>query len=185
MAASNVGSPAPSLYEITEMENVDLVGIIERIDEANYEMLLSQSSGLTAFRVADRARIEAYLNRAESLFTWIIGQPEVDSPQTHPILYPISYLSNKMDGPDGKAIIHDPENKGLRDCVRMMRVWMAEMSRSASRRMPNGISKPDQDRFTSHLDKIRKYLTDYIDATQPVDLPETNPSSALSGQGHA
>lgn len=170
-------------YAITEMENSDLAGLVEKIDEAIYETLLSQSSGLTSWREADRRRIDSYLTRAERYFNWMISEPETDSPQTHPLVYPIEYLSNRTETPDGKALVQAPENKGLRDCVRLMRVWMAEMSRSASRRAPNGLSVPDQERFNSHLTKIRSYLANYIDETLPVDLPESNPSSPLTGQG--
>lgn len=171
-------------YNITEMENSDLAGLIEKIDEAIYETLLSQSSGLTDWRQADRTRINSYLTRAERYFNWVISEPETDSPQTHPLSYPIEYLSNREETPDGKPLIQSPENKGLRDCVRLMRVWMAEMSKSASRRMPNGMAVPDQERFNSHLTKIRSFLANYIDETQPVDLPESNPSSPLTGQGY-
>jgi hypothetical protein len=170
-------------YAITEMENSDLAGLIEKIDEGIFETLLSQSSGLTAFREADRARIDSYLTRAERYFNWMISEPETDSPQTHPMRYPIQYLSNSEQGPDGLPVIQSPENKGLRDVVRLMRVWMAEMSKSASRRSPNGLTAPDQARFVSHLAKIRSFLTNYIDDTQPMDLPESNPSSPLTGQG--
>jgi len=170
-------------YTITEMENSDLAGLIEKIDEAIYEGLLSQSSGLTDFREADRARLTSYLDRAERYFQWMVSEPETDSPQTHPMMYPIDYLSNRSETPDGKTLVQSPENKGLRDCLRLMRVWMAEMAKSASRRAPNGLSEPDQGRFTSHLTKIRSFLTNYIDDTQPVDLPESNPSSPLTGQG--
>jgi hypothetical protein len=123
-------------YTIIAMENSDLAGLIEKIDESIFELLCSQSSGLTAWRRADRERVEAYLTRCESYFNWMISEPETDSPQTHPMMYPIEYLSNNEETPDGKPLIQAPENKGLRDCVRLMRVWMAEMSKSASRRMP-------------------------------------------------
>ncbi len=170
-------------YSITEMENSDLAGLIEKIDEAIYETLLSQSSGLTQWRTADRERITSYLDRCERYFNWMISEPETDSPQTHPMVYPIEYLSNRAETPDGKRLVQAPENKGLRDCVRLMRVWMAEMSKSGSRRSPNGLAEPDQGRFGSHLTKIRSFLTNYIDETLPVDLPESNPSSPLTGQG--
>jgi hypothetical protein len=171
-------------YTITEMENSDLAGLIEKIDEGIFELLLSQSSGLTQWRDADRIRTTAYLNRAESYFNWMTSEPETDSPQTHPMKYPIEYLSNRDETPDGQPLIQSPENKGLRDCVRLMRVWMAEMSKSSSRRMPNGMADHDKERFTSHLAKIRSFLTNYVDDTLPVDLPESNPSSPLTGQGY-
>lgn len=170
-------------YTITSMENADLAGLIEKIDEALFETLLSQSSGLTNWRTADRTRIDSYLARCERYFEWMISEPETDSPQTHPMKYPIEYLSNREEGPDGLPLVQNPENKGLRHCVRLMRVWMAEMAKSASRRMPNGLALPDQERFNAHLTKIRSYLTGYIDETQPLDLPESNPSSPMTGQG--
>jgi hypothetical protein len=170
-------------YEIKQMENSDLAGLVEKIDESIFELLLAQSSGLTAWREADRTRVTAYLDRVERYFNWVISEPETDSPQTHPMMYPIEYLSNAETTPDGKPLIQTPENKGLRDCIRLMRVWMAEMSKSASRRAPNGIIGPDQARFKAHLTKIRSFLTGYIDETLPVDLPESNPSSPMSGQG--
>jgi len=149
-----------------------------------YEVKSVLTSGLTKFREADRNRVNVYLTRVESYFTWVVSQPETDSPQTHPLVYPVRYLSNQETGPDDQPIIQDPENKGLRAVVRLMRVWMAEMAKSSSRRMPNGLSEPDQTRFKDHLTKIRSFLADYIDNVQPVDLPESNPSSPLTGQGY-
>ena len=164
-------------YSVRSMCNRDLAGLVERIDEVIYEISRSQSEGLLDLRVADRNRIDSYNNRLERYVEWVVSEPEVDAPESHPSQVNITYISETEDD--------DAENKALRDLIRMYRVLMQEMSLSASNRMPNGISSHDKGRFDQHLAKIRSFLTAYVDQTQPVDMPESQPSSAQTDHGFA
>jgi len=163
-------------YSVTSMCNRDLAGLVERIDEVIYEVSKSQSEGLLDIRVADRSRLDQYNARLERYVNWIVSEPQVDAPETHPSECQVTYISQGEDD--------DCENKALRDLIRMYRVLMTEMACSASNRMPNSISKHDETRFRAHLSKIRNFLTEYVDDTQPVDMPESQPSSSLTGHGY-
>jgi len=163
-------------YSVTSMCNRDLAGLVERIDETIYEVSKSQSEGLLDIRVADRARLDQYNARLTRYVDWIVSEPQVDAPETHPSECKVTYISQSEDD--------DCENKALRDLIRMYRVLMTEMACSASNRMPNSLSAHDESRFRAHMAKIENFLTSYVDDTQPVDMPESQPSSSLTGHGY-
>lgn len=162
-------------YTVKAMCNIDLAGLVERIDETIYEISKSQSEGLLDIRIADRSRLDQYNNRLERYMEWMYSEPQVDSPESHPSKNPITYISETEDD--------DSENKALRDLIRQYRVMMTEMAHCASNRMPNSISNPDKARFDASLAKIRSFLTNYLDDTQPVDMPEGQPSSSQTTHG--
>ena len=163
-------------FETRAVCNRDLAGLIERIDETIYEVAKCQSGGLLDLRQADRARLDQYNMRLESYVNWIMSQPQVDAPETHPSEVEIQYITEEL--------FIELENKALRDLIRMYRVLMTEMACSASNRMPNSLSKYDEGRFREHMGKIRAFLTDYVDAVQPVDMPESQPSSPNTSHGY-
>lgn len=173
---ATAGNNADRTYSVTAMCNRDLAGLVERIDETIYEISKSQSEGLLDLRVADRARLDQYNNRLDRYASWIVSEPEVDAPETHPAETQVTYISNSEDD--------DCENKALRDLIRMYRVLMTEMACCASNRMPNGLSGHDKARFDQHLAKIRSFLVNYVDETQPVDMPESQPSSSSTTHGY-
>jgi hypothetical protein len=163
-------------FETKTVCNRDLAGLVERIDEIIYEIAKCQSGGLQDIRSADRSRLDQYNTKLESYVNWVMSQPQVDAPETHPSEVEIQYITEDL--------FIELENKALRDLIRMLRVLMTEMACSASNRMPNSLSRFDEGRFREHLGKIRAFLTDYVDAVQPVDMPESQPSSPNTTHGY-
>lgn len=163
-------------YSVTEVMNQDVAGLAERTDEVIYEVALSQSANLTDMRPFDRTRITEYNAMLNRYAAWVTDAPDVDLPETHPRAYPIKYISDGIDA--------DVENKALRDLIRMYRALITEMTNSQSARAANGLTVHDKRRFDLVMEKIDKFLNDYVDETQPIDMPESAPSSEAVGSGY-
>lgn len=156
-------------YAVKSVLNQDVAGLVERTDEVIFEIAKSQSANLTDMRGFDRTRIDEYNAMLNRYAAWITGAPDVDLPETHPREYDVKYISESVDA--------DVENKALRDLIRYYRAIITEMSNSQSARAANGLTTHDKRRFDLVMTKIQNFLTDYVDETQPVDMPESAPSS--------
>lgn len=156
-------------YTVKEVLNQDVAGLVERVDEVIFEIAKSQSANMTDMRGFDRVRIDEYNQMLSRYAAWISEAPDVDRPETHPRQYAIAYIS------DGVSI--DVENKALRDLMRSYQAIISEMSNSQSAKAGNGLTTHDKRRFDLEMQKIENFLTQYVDATQPLDMPESAPSS--------
>jgi len=156
-------------YEVTEVINADVAGLSERIDEVVFEVAKSQSANLTDMRGFDRERISQYNAMLRRYKAWVVDAPDVDLPETHPRVYPIKYIS--------KDISDEVENKAIRDLIRFYRSLITELVNAQSARLANGLTAHDARRFDLVMDKIEAFLDDYVDQTQPLDMPESAPSS--------
>ena len=160
---------------MTTVLNQDVAGLCERIDEVIYELQKSQSASVTDFNSFDRTRIDSYLAWLDSYVAWILAAPAVDVPETHPREYVIKEIAS--------GLTDDVENKSIRDIIRMFRSMMTEMSNAQSSRNPNGLISHDANRYSLLSGKIAAFLTNHIDQTLPVDMPESSPSSEITGAG--
>ena len=156
-------------YEVKSVLNQDIAGLAERIDEVIFEVARSQSANLTDMRGFDRTRIDEYRAMLQRYADWVVDAPDVDLPETHPRDYPIKYISENVDA--------DVENKALRDLIRYLRALLTELTNSQSARAANGLTVHDKRRFDLVMTKVGNFLGDYVDNTQPVDMPESAPSS--------
>jgi hypothetical protein len=162
-------------YEVKEVLNQDVAGLAERTDEVIYELAKSQSANLTDMRPFDRTRIDEYNAMLIRYAEWLVAAPDVDLPETHPRSYSITFLTEDMS--------IDVENKALRDLIRMYQAVITELTNSQSARAANGLTTHDKRRFDLLMEKIQKFLTEYVDETQPLDMPESAPSSDAVGPG--
>jgi hypothetical protein len=156
-------------YEVKSVLNQDVAGLAERVDEVVYEIARSQSANLTDMRPFDRTRITEYNLMLNRYAAWVTDAPDIDLPETHPRDYPIKYISEDVDA--------DVENKALRDLIRYYRAIITELTNSQSARAANGLTVHDKRRFDLVMEKVDKFLNDYVDNTQPIDMPESAPSS--------
>ena len=156
-------------YEVTVVQNQDIAGIAERIDEVIFEVARSQSAGLTDLRAPDRVRLSEYIALLNRYAEWVVAAPDVDLPETHPRDYPITYISADISA--------DFENKALRDLVRYLRSLLTELTNSQSARAASGMTTHDKRRYDLVMTKVAAFLSDYVDNTQPIDMPASAPSS--------
>lgn len=162
-------------YEKKSCENMDVAGLVERIDEVIYELAHCQSANMTDIRSFDRVRIDEYNAMLNRYADWITSAPDVDMPETHPRSYTIKYIS--------EAVNIDVENKAIRDLIRFYRGGINETVRSQSSGAANGLTIHDKRRFDLIMEKVERFLTDYVDNTQPIDMPESAPSSERVAPG--
>ena len=156
-------------YTVKEVANHDIAGIAERLDEIIYELLKAQSAGLTDVRDFDRTRIDEYMQLLQRYADWVVSVPNLDLPETHPRMHPINYISEELN--------IDIENKALRDVVRMLQALITEMTSAQSAAAASGLTTHDKRRFDQVMEKVRNFMTDYVDQTHPIDMPESAPSS--------
>ena len=58
-----------------------------------------------------------------------------------------------------------------------------ELVNSQSARLPSGLMPFDLTRFSAIVDKLEKFVVDYVEKASPLDLPESSPSKPVSGAG--
>ena len=162
-------------YEVKAVSNQDVAGLAERIDEVIYEILKSQSSTVTDMKSFDRTRLDEYNAMLNSYAAWVTNAPAVDLPETHPRTYNITFISESVD--------IDVENKAVRDLARLYQAAITELTNSQSARQANGLTVHDKRRFDLIMEKVEEFLTNYVDNNMPMDMPESAPSSEMSGPG--
>ena len=158
---------------MSDTYNSDIHGLCRRINRFAEEMKKSVSSGIHFVNEFDVIRMRQYLGALTSYKAWVVGQPQVDSPESHPKIQTVP------DFPEYGEI----ENESVYDACNLMNICWVELVNSQSSRMPNGLISFDAVRFDRIVEKMDKFLTDYIEEVQPVDLPESSPAMAMTGPG--
>ena len=115
----------------------------------------------------DLKRLKAYLNACVSYRSWIIANPQLDTPESHPMDLQLRVAT--------MAAIDSVENESVKDWARLMWVAHFELSNSQSSRMSTGLISHDQRRFDDIITKLANFLDTYVADTLPLDLPETAP----------
>ena len=158
---------------MTTTLNHDIAGIHARLNRAIFETHKSVSSGVVDYREADVDRIISYLNGVDAFHNWIIDQPQLDLPESHPKEYIL----------DENPKVGLVENDAANDIVRLLEVAREEIVNSQSARLPAGLIEFDSGRLFAVIEKTRKLVTDYIQNVQPLDLPESTFKRDQSGPG--
>lgn len=159
----------------TEVNNLDVAGLLERVDRARYEVLKAGSANVDDIRAADRRRIDSYNAEIQSYANYVAAEPEQDYPESYPETYQVRYLVT----PGMEAV----ENLGIRDLDRLYRKVLVELSNSQSARYPSGLKVQDKERIDSYMARIDSLLVNHLDSVNPLDLPESNPSDASVTDG--
>lgn len=157
----------------TSVLNHDIVGIWNRINRFIEEMIKAVSSSLSQTSVFDLNRLESYLTAIDVYHNWVISQPQLDLPETHPHPWPLS------EPPEVPHL----ENEELNDALRIMLLTRDELANSQSARMPSGLVNFDTIRLRQNVEKVRRFLADYIRRMPALDLPESSPQAPVSGPG--
>ncbi len=150
-----------------EVFNDDIAGIYARINKYIVECQLSASANVAAVNEFDFTRMDDYLKAMTSYINWIVDEPALDLPETHPQLVVLK----------PKPEILDIENLFVQDCVRMWERARDEVTASQSARNATGLIKFDAARLRAVILKQEKYMTEHIAKVSPLDLPESSPSS--------
>ena len=153
---------------VTEpLKNHDILGLVRRINRFVREVSEAQSAGVTAVRAADLERWKSYQGSLAVYKAWIVDQPELDLPETHPENY------TTPPSPEIPPI----ENESALDIITMWGKQRDELLASNSSQMATGLISHDAARFDAMHAKIDAFIKDYVEVTLPLDLPESTPSA--------
>ncbi len=108
--------------------NHDVAGLCRRVNRFIVEMQKSVSGGVADMNEFDQARLQKYLDAVRAYRNWVVAQPQLDLPETHP--RPVEI------GPDPET--PDIENEAIRDVVYLLELCRDEMVHSQSARNPAG-----------------------------------------------
>lgn len=153
--------------------NHDIAGLCRRVNRFITEMHKSVSSGVHEVNEFDQERLDHYLSAVRAYRDWVVGQPQLDVPETHP--RPIEIGPN----PDVTAV----ENEAVRDVINLMEICRDELVNSQSARYPAGLIAFDDKRAMALVTKCQAFLDDYVRKVHPIDMPESSPMRAMSGPG--
>jgi hypothetical protein len=153
--------------------NLDVVYINDKICRYGGEVMKAVSSNLAHVNAFDMARTMKYLDDLDAAVSYVLAQPQLDMPETHPrerALQPLPAVPNM-------------ENDELDHVVRLLEACRFELINSQSSRMPAGMLPFDASRVSALIEKTRQWLVTFVTARAPMDLPETSPQEIMTGSG--
>lgn len=156
-----------------EIHNHDVAGLIRRLRRFRYETVKADSSMLADVNKFDLQRAKSYITACRTYLDWIVAQPQLDLPESAPRGFQL---------PDSKDL-PEPENESLYDVVNMYDALEEEIANSQSARMGSGVISHDEGRIRAILDKLDNFILNYVEPTQPLDLPESAPKRESTGDG--
>lgn len=155
--------------------NLDATYLADKIARYAGEVQMCVSSNVAFTNEFDMARLQQYLTDIDRAISYINNQPQLDLPESHPMLHPIQPF------PD----MRDMESDEWDHVVRLLRSGYIELVNSQSARLGAGLMPFDSRRITSLVAKCRQWLNEYVSERSPMDLPETSPQQAMSPPGRA
>ncbi len=153
--------------------NHDILFITDMVNRFIVEMEKSQSNGISGLTLHDQERQAAYLAALRTKKAWIIDQPLLDLPETHPRQFPLP----------ASPVVKNVDSESINAIIRLYEALRTEMIHSQSARLASMLLPMDAKRFDAIVTKMEKFLTDYIKVATPLDLPESSPAKTLSGPG--
>lgn len=153
--------------------NHDVLGLHRRINRFIEEVSKSTSSGGSQVNAHDQERLFTYIQAIRGYHDWLIGQPLLDLPETHPRKWVL------QENPSVPEI----ENESAIDVVNMLELARDELVNGQSARNASGLTKFDSARLMAVIDKTDKFLSDYIAIVTPLDLPESSPMKEATPPG--
>jgi hypothetical protein len=154
--------------------NHDVKGLCERLNRFREEVYKSVSSGLAGMNQFDVARLTSYINAIRTYQAWVLAQPQLDLPETHPREYlvePAIAMNDSVESEDANMILT------------LLGLASDELANCQSARMPSGLISFDSDRLKAVVDKTEAFLVSYVQVATPLDLPESSPQEPMTGPG--
>jgi len=151
----------------SEVRNMDICGLVERIDRVIYETMTSESAALNELNSFDVQRQMDYSMALRTYASTMNSASVMDLPHSYPHMYKIHYVTESVD-------IEDIKNKGLRDIIRFYVNAMVQLSRSESADKSNAFHPADYGRFLLIMDRIDQYISSYLQSTLPLDFPKSS-----------
>ena len=147
------------------IHNHDLASLDRRLKRFREELLKSASAGLSETSAADMARLESYLEAAKAYKSWCVSQPEMDLPESSPYDIQVEDVSEA----------EEVESDDIQVIVNLIDLIRREMLASQSAKRSAGLMIHDSIRFDAMVEKIERFISDYMEQATPLDLPESSP----------
>ena len=167
MADSNTSLVPTGIY------NLDCTYLADKIARYAGEVQMSVSSNVAFVNEFDMSRLQQYLNDIDRAVAYINEQPQLDLPESHPMVHAIQPFPT----------MRDMESDEWDHVVRLLRAGYIELVNSQSARLGAGLMPFDSRRITALVAKCRAWLNDYVAERSPMDLPETSPQQSMSPAG--
>ena len=153
--------------------NHDVAGLCRRLNRFIIELQKSASSSVSDMNEFDQARLQTYLDAVTIYRNWVVAQPHLDLPETHPKEIEVG------ENPETPNV----DNEAIRDTVYILELCREEMVNSQSARRASGFISFDDSRLMAIVNKCQHFLDDYIKLVQPIDMPESSPLQETTGPG--
>jgi len=153
--------------------NLDVTYLADKIARYAGEVQMSVSSNVAFVNQFDMERLQNYLTDIDAAIAYIVNQPQLDLPESHPMMNAIQPF----------PAMRDMESDEWDHVVRLLRSGYIELVNGQSARLGAGLMPFDARRVTSLVAKTRQWLDDYVAKRSPMDLPETSPQQAMSPVG--
>ena len=167
MADSNTSLFPTGIY------NLDCTYLADKIARYAGEVQMSVSSNVEFVNEFDMSRLQQYLSDIDRAVAYINEQPQLDLPESHPMVHAIQAFPT----------MRDMESDEWDHVVRLLRAGYIELVNSQSARLGAGLMPFDSRRITALVAKCRAWLNDYVAERSPMDLPETSPQQSMSPAG--
>lgn len=155
--------------------NLDVTYLADKLARYTGEVQMSVSSNVAFVNEFDMARLQNYLTDIDSAVAYVLNQPQLDMPESHPMLHTVQPFPP----------MRDLESDEWDHVVRLLRAGYIELVNGQSARLGAGLMPFDARRITALIAKTRQWLDDYVSKRSPMDLPETSPQQAMSPAGKA
>ena len=148
-----------------QVYNSDIVHLWQSMNRVKEEVIKSQSASYGDVLPADITRWHKYLDSFDTYRSWVLSQPLLDNPESHPKTYelPDEYVPPQVD------------NESCNTFATMLTTAMEELSNSQSARIGTGLNAHDAFRQETYVKKMRSFLIEYVQVVEPLDLPESTP----------
>ena len=153
--------------------NLDVTYLADKIARYAGEVQMSVSSNVAFVNEFDMGRLQNYLDDIDAAIAYVTAQPQLDLPESHPILNAIQPF----------PAMRDMESDEWDHVVRLLRSGYIELCNSQSSRLGAGLMPFDARRVSALVAKTRAWLNDYVSKRSPMDLPETSPQQSMSPAG--
>jgi len=155
-------------------KNLDVVGLISRSRRFKKEWQLSASANGSYLNTADANRLRSYLDSLLAYIKFFQAEPELDVPEYHG--------AREFDlGSVGESI--PVESESVNDLMKLWDMFEIELASCQSSRRSFRLISHDEKRTIDILDRMRRFLEDYMVQVLPLDLPESSPMAASVPDG--
>lgn len=153
--------------------NHDIANLVRRMRRFREELIKSVSSGTSEYSEHDLARLNSYLEAIRRFKNWMMTQPVLDLPETSPQELELEEFS----------LDQNVENDDVAMLKKLFALSEEELVNSQSARRSTSLISHDSIRFDSYVQKMQDFVDNFIVPVSPLDLPESSPSTVMTGQG--